>query len=94
MPFSPQTQRPYTRANIENIVPDQMGVYGILTNETWVYVGSGDIRARMLDHVNGDNDCITKKNPTHWVAELAADYISREKELIVELNPECNKQVG
>ena len=42
-----------------------MGCYGILVQrltETWVYIGSGDIRQRLLDHID-DNPCITQEQP-------------------------------
>jgi len=86
--------RPYTKANIESISEGQMGVYGIYKKEGWIYVGRGDIRARMLAHYNGDNSCITNAAPTGWCAEVTSNAEAREKELIVELSPSCNKKVG
>lgn len=95
MAFSTQsTAGPYTRANTESLTPGQMGVYGIYKSGTWIYVGSGDIRARMLAHFNGDNACITRERPTDWIAEVTSNYIEREKVLIRELTPTCNQRVG
>lgn len=94
MAFSQQTPRPYTRSDIERLSPNQMGVYGIFKAGTWIYVGSGDIRERMLAHVNGDNPCINRERPTLWVSEVTANYIQREKDLIRELTPACNQRVG
>lgn len=94
MPFANNPVRSFTRANIEALTPGQLGVYGLFSEGRWIYVGSGDVRTRLLDHLNGDNDCITGEAPTSWIDEVTADYKNREKELIVELAPACNKKVG
>ena len=94
MPFVQQTSKPFTRVNIEALRPNQMGVYGLFKTNRWVYVGSGDIRSRLLAHFNGDNSCIIREQPTYWVDEVTANYIQREKDLILELSPPCNQRVG
>ena len=95
MAFTVQTPRLFTRANIEAITPGQSGVYGLFREDRWVYVGKGDIRARLLAHFNGDNPLITNAGPTHWVDEVVAgDPSLREKQLILELQPHCNQKVG
>lgn len=95
MPFPKQTARAFTRANIEAITPGQMGCYGLFINQGgWVYVGKGDIRKRLLEHLNGDNPCITRNRPTHYVDVVTNNMDEVEKALIVELNPTCNKKVG
>jgi len=94
MPFVQQTGRPFTKANIELLKPDQMGVYGIGNGTIWIYVGKGDIRANMLAHVGGDNPDILKYGPTFWVSEVTANLDTREKELQIELKPVANKRIG
>lgn len=94
MPFPQQTPRAFTRSNIEVLNRNQMGCYGLLRGNMWIYVGKGDIRQRLLDHLNGDNPCITRSAPTHWVDVVANDYDNREKQLIMELLPTCNQKVG
>lgn len=96
MGFTEQDPRPFTKERVESLNANQNGVYGLYNSNDWVYVGkSNDIRGRLLDHLNGDNPCITKESPTHWVDELVnGDASAREKELILELNPTCNKKVG
>jgi len=94
MPFPDQTPRPFTKENILAITPGQMGVYGLFKQGTWVYVGKGDIRQRLLAHFNGDNFCINIQRPTHWVDVVCSDYETREKQLILELNPVCNQRIG
>lgn len=94
MPFPQQSARLFTKANIEAINPGQNGVYGLYKANTWIYVGRGDIRTRLLAHFNGDNPCITAQGPTHWVDEVTSDDVNREKALILECSPVCNKKVG
>jgi hypothetical protein len=96
MPFPNQTPRAFTRANIEAIPPGTMGCYGIFRNQgPWIYIGKGDIRERLLAHLNGDNSCITNAGPTHYMDEITADYDARERALILELGPTlCNQRVG
>ena len=94
MPFPDQTPRVYNRVNVEAVGPNQMGCYGLYRPNHWIYVGSGDIRQRLLDHLNGDNACITGQEPAHWVDTVTSDYVAVEKRLILELNPACNKRVG
>jgi hypothetical protein len=94
MPFPQQEPRPFTRAGIEWLKPSQYGVYGIYRADAWIYVGMGDIRARLLDHLNGDNHRITSERPTHWVAAVTSNAALTEKELILELNPIANRRVG
>lgn len=97
MPFVQQTSRFFTRVNVETLNQNQSGVYGLFKEGIWVYIGKGDIRKRLLDHLNGDNPCITRAKPTHWVAEVInGDPSLREKQLIAELNPWpiCNEKLG
>jgi hypothetical protein len=94
MPFPQQSPRQFTRAKVEAITPGQYGVYGLCNSGGWIYVGKGDIRSRLLAHLNGDNACISRQRPTHWVDEVTSDMDRREKQQILELNPLCNKKVG
>jgi len=91
MPFK-HGMRPYTKEDVLKLNPNQNGVYGIFRNSAAIYVGSGDIRERVLAHLNGDNPCITRNTPNLWTAELVSgDPSKREAELIQEYRPECNK---
>lgn len=94
--FTNQTPREFTKVNIESLNIGQNGVYVIFRKEFWIYVGKGDIRQRLLAHINGDNPDILRQGPTHWVGEIwnDPDMSLREKELIVKLQPICNKKVG
>jgi hypothetical protein len=93
MPFHHEF-RPYTKAEIEGLNPNQNGVYGIFRGNAAVYIGSGDIRARLLAHINGDNACITKEKPNQWTGEVfVGDPTKREGELIREYHPLCNEVI-
>jgi hypothetical protein len=93
MPFPPQTPRPFTRAAIETIMPGTVGVYGLLKGSQWIYIGRGDISARLLAHFNGDHACITRHQPTHYVSVRDSDDVLRERALLLELGPTaCNER--
>ncbi len=95
MAFTTNNPRLFNKQNVLALNPDQNGVYGIYKSGVWIYVGKGDIRERLLAHLNGDNPSILSNNPTHWVDEvIAGDPSSREEELILELKPVCNKKIG
>lgn len=94
MPFPEQIPRAFNKANILAITPGQIGCYGLLRQGQWVYVGKGDIRDRLLDHLNGGNPCISRQQPTHWVDVVTNNCDAVEKQLIVELQPACNLKVG
>jgi len=97
MPFVEQDPRLYTREGILALDPGQTGVYGIFNATTWIYVGKAeDLRERLLEHLNGDNPCITRYSPTKFVGEKVqlSNLDAREKELIRELSPVCCKRVG
>ncbi|MDA2929323.1 hypothetical protein MYX84_05145 [Acidobacteria bacterium AH-259-O06] len=94
MPFPNQPSRPFTRDDIERLHPEQLGCYGLFTKYQWVYIGKGDIRQRLLGHLNGDNECINQMPPTHWIGEVTAYYEDREKQLITEFLPRCNRKKG
>ena len=91
MPFAHE-MRPYTKENILTLKPNQNGVYGIFRDTVAIYVGSGDLRERLLVHINGDNPCIIGNNPNLWTGEvLSGDLTKREAELIREYQPKCNR---
>lgn len=95
MSFPQQTPRAFTRANIEAITPGQKGCYGLYKANTWIYVGKADcIRKRLLEHLAGDNPCITRQQPTHWVDVVTNNNEAEEKRLITLYQPVCNKKVG
>ena len=98
MPWSTAPPAPAPRESVVASAPAQSGVYAIFTSARWIYFGEGqDIRARLLQHVNGDNACITKAVPTAFSFELVAGAdkrLGRQNALILELRPVCNQQVG
>lgn len=94
MPFPQQDPRPFTRVGIETLNPNQLGVYGLFRQGQWIYIGKVDIRQRLLDHLNGDNSCITRQTPTRFVAEVTSSMDERERQLIVEFQPICNQRLG
>ena len=94
MPFPQQMPRPFTDQGVRTLQPGQNGCYGLFKKDLWIYVGKGDIRERLLAHLGGDNPCITRYAPTHFVTLVTPDMVKAEKALILELQPACNQKVG
>jgi len=93
MPFQHE-MRPYTREEVLRLKPNQNGVYGIFRFTDAIYIGSGDMRERLLAHLGGDNPCITRNMPNAWTgAVLSGDSTMREGELIREYRPKCNQVI-
>jgi hypothetical protein len=90
MPFPAQDAKAFSRREIMTLQDGQMGVYGLYKDEQWVYVGGGNIRGRLVGHLNRDNNCIGFNAPTHMVFEITDDHENRVKALIEELHPTCN----
>jgi hypothetical protein len=95
-PFAENRYSKY-RLERESIVlhaPEASGVYGLF-NALWIYVGESDnIRARLLEHLAGDNPCINRHQPSGFAFELisAKDRGRRWRELIDELEPLCKSE--
>lgn len=94
MSFVQQPGRPFTKQNVETLPPNQVGVYGIYNASQWIYIGQGNLRERLLAHLSGDNPCILRNSPTHWVAEATSDPAGREKVLLGEIATACNQRAG
>ena len=94
--FIEQVPRMFNLLNIRAIDDKYTGVYGLFREGVWIYVGKGNIRQRLLLHLNGDNTDITLQRPTHFVDEIWQDpqMSLREKQLIVSLKPACNKKAS
>ena len=91
MPFPPQIPKIFDGLHIEAIGPNMLGVYGLFRHGQCIYISKGDIRQRLLSHLNGDNPRITRERPTHWVAEVTPDMDGREIQLIQEFRPISNQ---
>jgi hypothetical protein len=94
MPFPQQEIRPFTKEGIEWLRPNQNGVYGIFRADAWIYVGRGDIRARLLSHLSGQNPDITRERATSYVTLVTPNDEAMERALLLELNPIANKKLG
>ncbi|MGH7161894.1 MAG: hypothetical protein ACREID_00305 [Planctomycetota bacterium] len=90
MPFPPQTPMPFRREIVEEIDEGQLGCYGLLRGETYVFIGKGDIRARLLAHLGGDEACVTRERPTRWVGVVTPRADDLLPELVRDHAPLCN----
>jgi hypothetical protein len=73
--------------------PAESGIYAIYNDKSYIYIGeTGDIRARLINHLNGDYPCIMSRCPRSFSYELAPSgrRFRRQAEVIRELTPLCN----
>lgn len=94
MKFPAVTVRAFRRTTIEAYAPNLDGVYALLKNGSYVYIGKGRIRERLLAHNAGDNPCITRQAPTHFLYSMppTSEIDKVEKELIDHYDPPCNRE--
>lgn len=74
--------------------PQRMGVYVIFKGNKWIYIGHGDIQARLIGHVHGDIPDIQSEGPSWFMFELYSSEdaaIAREKILVLSFRPLCNR---
>lgn len=95
MNFPQQHPLPFTRAAIENLSPNQKGCYGIFAGTTCLYIGRGDIRARLLCHVGGEETPgLLQCRPTTVFTVVTPDEMNREKALMLLHRPTLNQRFG
>ena len=73
--------------------PAESGIYAIYNDKSYIYIGEADdIRARLINHLNGDYPCILSRHPRAFSFELCpcGGRFRRQTELIRELTPACN----
>jgi hypothetical protein len=87
-----------THTSIVLNAPEQSGVYALHYQTSWVYVGeSANIRAQLLQHLNGDNACIAVYPNLSFSFEMMiheAVRAWRQGEMIREFRPTCNPWQG
>jgi len=94
MPFAETRYSRYLfqRESILKNAPESSGVYGLF-NAFWIYIGETDnLREKILEHLDGDEPCIVRFQPSGFAFELAPpkERRRRHEQLIKELQPLCN----
>ncbi|HEV8441560.1 MAG TPA: GIY-YIG nuclease family protein [Methylomirabilota bacterium] len=85
----------YNPASVRRNAPAAAGIYGIFTRREWIYIGeSKDIQARLLQHLNGDNPCISGSEAASFNFELVPEIqrVARMNGLVAEFDPVCNRE--
>ena len=95
MPFAETRYSRYLfqRECILKNAPESSGVYGLF-NAFWIYIGETDnLRARIMEHLDGNDPCIVRFQPSGFAFELASpqERHRRHDQLIKELQPLCNR---
>jgi excinuclease UvrABC nuclease subunit len=98
MPWTGSDGFQFTRQSIQINAPARSGVYALFVSpNTWVYISeSGDIQARLTQHLNGDNACISRFSGLSFAYELvqANGRITRQNALLSEIRTACNQMLG
>ena len=89
MTFPPQKPQPFERSAVAGLRAGVLGCYGLFRRERWVYIGTGDIRARLLAHLDGDRPWRVGDEPTHWVVLETSEYETVGRDLVVACGPVC-----
>jgi hypothetical protein len=87
--FPPQKPKPFDRDAVATFHAGVMGCYGLFCRDRWVYIGAGDIRQRLLAHLDGDRPWTLADQPTHWVAVETPEYEAVERDLVLACGPVC-----
>lgn len=89
----PYTVHQFTRSDIESLAPDTEGCYALYSGDVCVYVGAGNLRARLLAHLEGDIYCITLHRPKRWFEYQCENPQAEARRLTRELRPRCNPRI-
>ena len=87
----------FTHISIVLNAPERSGVYALHYQTSWIYVGeSANIRAQLLQHLDGDNACIAVYPSLSFSFETIPEAVRtwRQDELIREFRPTCNPWLG
>jgi hypothetical protein len=83
-----------TRISVVFNAPEESGVYGLCTDDEWIYIGHGsNIRKALLAYLSGQMPGIRKWRPKYFVFE-AVPYerrVERYTELLAHYRPICNQ---
>jgi hypothetical protein len=94
IPFADNRDSKYRfqRESVLLNAPESSGIYGLFS-ALWVHIGEADnLRARLLEHLDGDNPCIVHYKPSSFAFELVSPIGRRRRheELTRKLQPMCN----
>ena len=95
MPWKNRNSYVFALESVHGNAPARSGVYGLFAQH-WVYIGEADdIRARLLGHLAGDDECIARHKPNGFVFETwpASLRAARRQELVREVQPLCSERV-
>ena len=90
MPWQGSERFDYDLESILTFAPMKSGVFAILAQGQWVYIGeSGNICGQLLARLGDDNVHAAQQRPAHFAYELvaAASRSARQRELVHEFQP-------
>jgi hypothetical protein len=87
--FPTQKPKPFNWETVAAFPVGVPGCYGLFCRDRWVYIGTGDIRQRLLAHLDGDRPWLAADEPTHWVCVETVEYEAHARDLVVACGPIC-----
>ena len=96
MPFAHFGAYSFSSVSVRKNAPELSGVYGLSNGREWVFVGTADnIQAALLAHLGETDRMFRAHLPTGFTYELCdADRLSRQRRLVFEMKPVCNRLAG
>jgi hypothetical protein len=97
MPFENHGNRSFTAISVAKNAPRVSGVYGLADARQWIYVGeAADIQAELLKHLQYPHAFLREHPPSGFTYERSAAgaRLERQNQLVSELEPIGNRQVG
>ena len=83
----------FTEETVTRLAPTAPGVYLLWRSGTWIYIGTTEnIRERLLALARGEDECVSREQPTDFAYEVIKAYEQRAVRytaLMRELVPIC-----
>jgi hypothetical protein len=87
---------PLNRTNVLHNTPEASGVYGLLNDNRWIYIGQcPNVQKALLKYLGGKMPYVLQFQPRVFVFDLCSprNRIARQKELAQIYRPVCNKKI-
>ena len=88
---------PFNTDSVFINAPSESGVYALLKDQEWVYVGeSKDIQTRLFEHLRTNDSCLVRHAPNLFQFEPCptGKRMEHQDVLILALKPACNGKLG
>jgi hypothetical protein len=95
MNWDQQSPYSFNRTSVLHNVKEVSGVYGLLSENSWVYIGEDpNVQRALLECLSGQRPCVLQFQPSVFVFEVCPprNRKARQRELAQIYRPACNKK--